>query len=349
MKLLIITQKVDERDANLGFFHQWIETFAHHVEHLTVICLEEGTHHLPPNVRVMSLGKEVGASRFTYITRFLHYILAERKMYDSVFVHMNPEYIVLGGWVWMLLRKKVGLWYTHKSVTRKLKIAESFVSVIFSASKESFRLPTKKLMVTGHGIDTARFAPRASSQSHPTLLTAGRISPSKNIRALVEAVHILHSKGISLKLNIAGGPITDQDKIYFSELQEKVRTFQLNKVIHFVGNISAREMPAFYQSGQFFINLSDTGSIDKAVLEAMSSGLIVLTSNEAFKEELRTISPELFLESTESPIVAERIEALLKMPQEEIHTLQKKLRERVVKNHNLDTLIKRIINIYHGK
>jgi len=36
-----------------------------------------------------------------------------------------------------------------------------------------------------------------------------------------------------------------------------------------------------------FINLSDTGSIDKAVLEAMASGCLVLTSNEAFTNILK--------------------------------------------------------------
>ena len=43
----------------------------------------------------------------------------------------------------------------------------------------------------------------------------------------------------------------------------------------------------FYQSGDLFVNLSDTGSLDKAVLEAMACGLKILTSNEAFKSVLK--------------------------------------------------------------
>lgn len=34
MRLLIITQKVDENDAILGFFHGWIAEFAKHCEQL---------------------------------------------------------------------------------------------------------------------------------------------------------------------------------------------------------------------------------------------------------------------------------------------------------------------------
>jgi len=58
MKLLIITQAVDTTDSNLGFFHGWIEEFARHCSKVTVICLREGKHSLPTNVRVLSLGKE---------------------------------------------------------------------------------------------------------------------------------------------------------------------------------------------------------------------------------------------------------------------------------------------------
>jgi len=56
MKLLIITQKVDINDDNLGFFHRWLEKLASRFEKLSVICLAEGEHHLPSNVAVFSLG-----------------------------------------------------------------------------------------------------------------------------------------------------------------------------------------------------------------------------------------------------------------------------------------------------
>jgi len=58
MKLLIVTQKVDIQDDNLGFFHRWIEGFAEHYESIVVICLQKREFNLPANVRVLSLGKE---------------------------------------------------------------------------------------------------------------------------------------------------------------------------------------------------------------------------------------------------------------------------------------------------
>ena len=54
-------------------------------------------------------------------------------------------------------QKKTLLWYTHKAVNWKLKLAEKLVDKIFTASKESFRLPSKKVEITGHGIDLEKF------------------------------------------------------------------------------------------------------------------------------------------------------------------------------------------------
>src|SRR3989344_2761544 len=169
VKLLILTQKVDSEDPILGFFHRWIEEFAKHCEQITVICLYEGAHNLPDNVRIFSLGKEQFENlkiknsfkiknlklkiprQVLYIARFYHFIWRERKNYDAVFVHMNPIYVVLGGLLWKVLRKKIGLWYTHKQVDLKLRIAEKLTDIIFTASRESFRLESDKIKVVGHG------------------------------------------------------------------------------------------------------------------------------------------------------------------------------------------------------
>ena len=77
MKLLIVTQKVDQNDSVLGFFHKWIIQFAGHFETVTVVCLEKGNYDLPKNVRVLSLGKEQGeknrkqgGQRVNYIIKF---------------------------------------------------------------------------------------------------------------------------------------------------------------------------------------------------------------------------------------------------------------------------------------
>ena len=108
MRLLICTQKVDKRDPILGFFHSWIEEFAKHCSQVIVICLEKGEFDLPENVTIFSLGKEENkhgyAVKLLYCWSFYKFIWRYRKEYDTIFVHMNKEYVVLGGIFWRLFK-----------------------------------------------------------------------------------------------------------------------------------------------------------------------------------------------------------------------------------------------------
>ena len=144
MKLLIVTQAVDTEDPALGFFCSWIEEFAKHAERVEVICLKEGKHTLSANVRVHSLGKPCSAEatqgagkRLKYIFNFYRYIWQLRHDHDAVFVHMNPEYVVLSGLFWRLWGKRIGLWYTHKSVNLKLRVAAWLADVILRPRKRA--------------------------------------------------------------------------------------------------------------------------------------------------------------------------------------------------------------------
>src|SRR3989338_409325 len=145
MKLLIITQKVDINDDVLGFFNQWIEEFAKHCEKITVVCLQKGPYNLPDNVKVLSLGKEKGTSRLKYLCNFYKYIWSERKNYEKVFVHMNQEYVLLGGIFWKMFGKKIYMWRNHYLSNLKLKLAMIFADKVVTSIKQAFPLDSRKL------------------------------------------------------------------------------------------------------------------------------------------------------------------------------------------------------------
>jgi len=344
MKLLIITQKVSKNDPILGFFHRWIVEFAKHCESVIVICLEKGADELPANVRVMSLGKEEHASRLKYLYRFYSFIWKERNNYDVVFVHMNPIYVVLGGPVWKILGKNISLWYTHKSVDWKLKIAEKFVDKIFTASKESLRLQSKKVIVTGHGIDTEMFYPTKRNLGDTAkVLSVSRISPVKNQLIMIEAVKLLKQQGVKCELRIVGGALTKADKEYEAMIRDFVLKNNLSDMVKFAGPISPENTVEYYHDVDIFLNLSKTGSLDKAVLEAMACGIVPLTSNEAFQDMFRPYN--LFLVDVEASIVAERVVKILS-DSSKLTEVGGLLNAIVVRNHNLPSLISRVISEY---
>ena len=93
------------------------------------------------------------------------------------------------------------------------------------------------------------------------------------------------------------------------------------------------------------MNLSGTGSVDKAVLEAMACGKTVLTSNEAFVNILKNKGTELMVKPNSPDDLAERIAALASLDVKTRTSIEAKLREEVVQNHNLDHLVQKIISI----
>jgi glycosyltransferase involved in cell wall biosynthesis len=337
MKLLIVTQKVDKNDPILGFFHRWLDEFSKNVEKLTVICLEQGEYHLPSNVQVLSLGKEKGKSRLKYLYRFYSYIWRERHVYDSVFVHMNPIYVILGGFYWKLMGKEVGLWYTHKNVDLKLRIAEKLCDLVFSASKESFRLKSAKLRVMGHGIDTKVFFPaeaaKHASGGRKKVVTSGRVSATKKIHIMLEAVALLEDKNV--ELIIVGSPSTPIEREYQAVLKAQAEQLGLADRVVFVGSKSQLEVAEILRDADLFINLSNTGSLDKAVLEAMASGVYVLTSNEAFES-----SADTFLSHDDPQHIAPVMSIILR----ENRRGQK--RTYIESEHNIQSLIARLVQAY---
>ena|SRR3989344_1180106 len=339
MRLLIITQKVDKNDPILGFFHRWIEEFAKHCQSIIVICLQKGEYNLPKNIKILSLGKEKGKSKIKYIFNFYKHIWHERKNYDVVFVHMNPVYVILGGFFWKISGKKITLWYTHKSVDWKLCLAEKITNIIFTASKESFRLPSKKVEVTGHGIDIRKFKNQKSKikSNKFMIITAGRIAEVKNLHLLIETADILKNKNFNFEIKIAGAPILEADKIYFEKLKNLIKKKELENLIKFVGSISNNDIAEFYQSGDIFVNLSDTGSADKVVLEAMATGLNILTSNEAFKN---VVSEKYFTEK-KPEIITDKIIDL------SVEVADHDLRKYIIANHNLSYLAKIITESFN--
>ncbi len=308
MNLLVVTQKVNKNDSNLGFFCVWIEKLAAQVDHLYVVCLEKGGYNLPSNVTVLSLGKENKKTSFlVYSFRFYRALLELRGKYDGVLIHMNPEYAIFGGLLWRVTGKKVLLWYVHKAVNFRLWLAEKFVTKIFTASKESFRLPSKKVEVVGHGILDIF----TSQEKTAALLWVGRNDPSKNLPLAQAAARIV---GMSLTI---------------------------------VSNKPQQELIYEYGRHQVLIHTSSTGSMDKVVLEALASGLIVITTSEAYRSlaenELKGV---LFYCSPGNPEeLANTIEKIYKDGILNTIPNQRGI-DYVRKQHNLDNLVSKIIGYF---
>lgn len=334
LKLLIITQKVGQEDQLLGFFLDWIREFSVHFKKVTVLCLEKGQFSLPQNVEVRSLGKDQGSRKFIQFFRFYKEIIGLSSEYDAVFVHMNPIWVCLGFGFWKLAGKKVCMWYAHKSVTRKLKLAEKFSDVIFTSTPEGFRFPSRKLVITGQGINVNLFNQDGSHVIDPEgIVSVGRIAPIKNYEILIETVNILKERGMTPRVSIIGEPALRSDFEYQEKLKSMVKRMNLEKNVSFLGKVRNHDLPPYYQKNKLYINLSDTGSLDKTILEAIASGCVVLSSNDSAKSFLPS---RLIINDIHPQKLAQQIKEAFHL------NYGNELRQYVVDNHSVSKLIRTI-------
>ncbi|MES2953248.1 MAG: glycosyltransferase family 4 protein [Patescibacteria group bacterium] len=355
MKILIVTQKIDRTDAILGFMHEWIREFAKQTEGVVAIGLGVGEYELPLNVKVASLGKEgsrlkiQGFRKIQYTLRFWWLIWKHRNEYDAVFVHMNQVYVILGAPIWKLLGKKVSLWYAHGHVPASLHIAEKLTDLIFTSTKSGCRLASKKIRVIGQGIDIQKFKAGGSrfkvqGSRKFNIVTVGRIAASKGVETLVDAVAILKEGGRLVRAEVVGGPVVAADNAYFEQIQKQVREKGLERDFSFPGPVANRDLPVRLQDADLFVNMGKTGSLDKAVPEAMATELPVLTSNEAFLEVLGPYTNDLMYSPGDAAGLASKIEAIMDMEPQKYRELGVALREIVVKDHGLERFIRAIVS-----
>lgn len=343
MRLLVTTQIIDASDSNLGFFHEWIFRLAAKVDSLDVVCLRKGEYTLPVNVRVHSLGKENGpVCSLTYAWRFFKIVRQLHGMYDSVFVHMNPEYAILAGWYWRLTGKKVALWYLHKAVNMRLWLAEKFVNKIFTASKESCRLHSQKIDIVGHGIPVELFKNVASAPSSTTCMTDGRITPRKQLEVLINAVGQLKD----FHFDIYGEGVVPGDREYRAKLERLIKDLQFTN-IHFQGPINYADLPGVLAKHSLYLHASATGSVDKTVLQALAAGRIVVSSSEVF----RTPEYNSLVHSFPKGNASELAKTIEKIRQSDIlnNIPNRRAMDFVRVNHNLDTLLDKIVTYFLQK
>ena len=335
MRLLIVTQAVDRADPVLGFFCRWIEEFALHAD-LEVICLKKGEHAFPQNVSVHSLGKERGGKssleKFLYVWKFYSYIWRLRHKYDVVLVHMNEEYMLLGGLLWRLMGKRAGLWRNHPIGSWKTRIAARLAHVVFYTSPSAFVAGFARSFRMPVGIDLQSYEKEERTAKNGTLLMLGRIDPIKRVDRVLEAVSRL-SSGV-IKLDIYGSPSPGKE-VYAGEVRRTYTRLEEQGLLTYKGDVQHRDTPHIYAEHDIFINATPAGSFDKTIFEAMAAGCIVVTTNPDVHNVIRE---ELRAEDNVSGIVR-ALQAALQLTDKEKEIEREVLRSYVRAEHGLGALV----------
>jgi glycosyltransferase involved in cell wall biosynthesis len=348
VNLLIFNLGLDAGHETLGHTTAWTNELARRCSHVSVITMFAGRLAVDDNVSVHSLGKELGRSeprRLIEFYRLVGRVMSERRI-DACFAHMAPLFAILFAPVAKTLRVPVMLWYAHTVVPPGLRIAHRLVDRCVTPTRESFRLPSRKLYVLGHGIDTERFTPpaRTSPSYETTAISVGRVTPRKRLRDMIEAVSVLERDGRGrVRLEFIGGPATAEDHRYLAALHRQVDSLGVRHLVSFRGAVPYEQIAPYYHRGLLSVNLSD-GGLDKAILESMASGCIPISRNPAFQALARARDLDWLVPRPGPRGLAECLVDTLERGGRERAALVGKLRRIVVEEHSLSTLSDRIIS-----
>jgi glycosyltransferase involved in cell wall biosynthesis len=130
------------------------------------------------------------------------------------------------------------------------------------------------------GVDSERFNPDGPSMrdtlklgDRRVILTVARLVPIKNVALLIEAASLLRERLAGVHLVIVGdGPEA-------AELRRVVSTHEMNDAVTFVGYVPQRDTPPYYRAADVFGLSSDFDNSPNVLLEAMASGLPIVTTD----------------------------------------------------------------------
>lgn len=170
---------------------------------------------------------------------------------------------------WYLLMTQIARAYEKRALRQ--------VHFVFALSQ--YTLDTIKDLVTpGHaglaacGVDTVLFRPSNQSRSNYILCVARFSDPRKNVRLLIQAYVQLAARLASLPdLYLVGQLPSGRTLQWIGELD-------LTDRVHFLGPRYGPELAELYRNAQFFVLSSDEEGLGIIVLEAMASGLPVVST-----------------------------------------------------------------------
>jgi len=153
-----------------------------------------------------------------------------------------------------------------------------------SVIQNKLKKPLKSSLLISHGVDfkekdSDSYKIEALSDDEDFILYPSTIDVYKSQLEVVEAYSIALSKGLDLPKLLMAGSIQESNIGYSREVKNLIDSKNLSDRIILSGKVPYESMPNLYRNCNFVIYASKTENCPNILLEALSSGCLVLCSN----------------------------------------------------------------------
>lgn len=159
--------------------------------------------------------------------------------------------------------------YTKQELMHYFQIPSSKIKVIYQTCSEAF---SRKLSLEILGTIKEKY-----NLPDQFILSVGTIEKRKNLLNIIKAV-----KQGKLNTHIVA---VGQATTYLDEVQNFVTANKMEKQVTFLHEVSGADLPAIYQLSSVFVYISIIEGFGIPVLEAMASGVPVITTRGTTMEE----------------------------------------------------------------
>ncbi|MEL6498759.1 MAG: glycosyltransferase [Planctomycetota bacterium] len=171
---------------------------------------------------------------------------------------------------------------------------------------------TEKMHLARLGVDTREWSERAAPTEPPpfSIVTVGRLHPSKGHDDLIRAVAALRNNGRDVTLALLGeGPQRD-------ELEQLAESLGLRGAIEFTGSVPEHEVRAKLETSHAFVGASHAEPLGVVYIEAMALGVpTVGTDAKGPKEIITDGESGLLVPPKDHAALTAAIERLIDDPQ----------------------------------
>jgi colanic acid/amylovoran biosynthesis glycosyltransferase len=154
--------------------------------------------------------------------------------------------------------------------------------------RSQFPFAAGKIYRVYNGVDLAQFVPAEPGAQPVRIISVGRLIPKKGHAELVEACSLLNSQGLDFRCTIIGGGPEHLP------LRQLIAARGLDRIVELAGPKSQTEIVELLAQSQIFAfparrdETGDQDNLPTVLIEAMASGLPIVTSNLAGIPEIIT-------------------------------------------------------------
>ena len=211
-----------------------------------------------------------------------------------------------------------------KRAHKILTISKYNISYIKNRDKD---IDISKFIVHHCGILTSRFEFKSVLEKNnkiPIIISVARLTPMKGLDTLIKASSLLHKKGLKHKIILVGHGTYKKFLINLSN------NLGIQNSIEFKDYCTPEEIRNYLYVSNLFVLASKIEGIPVAVMEAMSTGLPVITTNISGIPELIENNKDGFLINPGEPVaLSNKIEKVLEMPRNELQKISSNARKKI--------------------